>query len=605
MIAHRLYRALPKDFRLRLVNVLPPHRRLWLVRRLTRLGGRRSPAPIGAIVKARDAGSTVHAVVSDDATPAAVWRRNLDAVVTVLDAAGIDYFCFRHTDELRSAIGVASRDRGRTMQALRDAPELAGATVEPGDLNEMSFVPSRLGKRAVRVYFPVTDPYATTVLGAGIACEVEFWRHVPGIGGAPDAIGTRRRNAVASLLPAVADPVPVSASTLTALLPYSSSGARYRSRPEFAGPPAENVAFPIDAVYTWVDGSDPDWVHRKNAALAEMGRAQINEIAANQSRFTSRDELRYSLRSIVSFAPWVRRIFVVTDDQLPPWLDETHPMVTVVSHRELFGATGKLPTFNSHAIESRLHHILGLAEHFIYFNDDMFLGRPLRPTKFFHGNGIAKFFQSNAQLEAGPPTVFDAPVTAAGKNNRSHIEDRFQRTITQKMQHVPYALQKSVLQEIEDALPDEVLQTAAHQFRHPLDLSIPSSLQHYWAYYTSRAVPGTIKYTYADLAHPSTPVQLAFLLARRHCDVFCLNDTDSAEVALAEQAAMLKDFLPRYFPFRAPFELPDDETADRAALSASQIARRRGIGATVTGLTIPQQATRSSTIGTGPGAFHA
>ena len=601
MIAHRLYRALPRNYRLRLVNLLPPHRRLWLVRRLTHLGGRRTSAPIGAVVPARDAGSTVHATVSDNATPASALQRNLNAVVAALEAAGIDYFCFRHADELRSAVGVAAADRDRTLTLLRNAPELRGATVEQGDLTETEFRARRGGKRAVRVYFPVTDPHATTVLGAGVACEIEFWRRIKGVGGAPDMIVTPRRNAVASELPAVAESVRADASTLLPLLPHGSGTTTYRSRPEYAGTPSDSVTFPIDVVYTWVDGSDPDWMHRKNAALADIGRAQINEIAANSSRFTSRDELRYSLRSIVSFAPWVRRIFLVTDDQLPPWLDESHGMVTVVSHRELFGATGKLPTFNSHAIESRLHHINGLAEHFIYFNDDMFLGRPLRASKFFHGNGIAKFFPSSAQLAAGPPTVYDAPVTAAGKNNRSHIEERFRRTITQKMQHVPYALQKSVLQELEDKLPDEVLQTAAHQFRHPGDLSIPSSLQHYWAYHTRRAVPGTIKYTYADLAHPSTPVQLAFLLARRHCDVFCLNDTESAEVALAEQAAMLADFLPRYFPFRAPFELSDVDTERLAGLSASEIAQRRGIGATVTGLTIPEQSRRTPA----PGAIRA
>jgi hypothetical protein len=67
-------------------------------------------------------------------------------------------------------------------------------------------------------------------------------------------------------------------------------------------------------------------------------------------------------------------------------------------------------------------------------------------------------------------------------------------------------------------------------------------------------------------------VQLAFLLSRRHCDVFCLNDTDSATVALGEQAAMMKDFLPHYFPFRSPFELPDDVATERAAFSATELA---------------------------------
>jgi hypothetical protein len=99
-----------------------------------------------------------------------------------------------------------------------------------------------------------------------------------------------------------------------------------------------------------------------------------------------------------------------------------------------------------------------------------------------------------------------------------------------------------------------------------------------------------IKYTYADLAHASTPVQLAFLLARRHYDVFCLNDTDSATVAMAEQAAMMADFLPYYFPFRSPFELPEEVAAERAAFSATQLARAAQVGMPL----IPRQSTGSS-----------
>jgi hypothetical protein len=378
---------------------------------------------------------------------------------------------------------------------------------------------------------------------------------------------------VASELPLAGEPVRVGPAVLNPMLPDTGDGPRYLSRSDFAAPAPGDARFPIDVVYTWVDGSDPDWVRRKNAALAAIGEEQINTIAANESRFISRDELLYSLRSIDAYAPWVRRIFLVTDDQVPPWLDDSGPRLRVVSHRELFGDTGVLPTFNSHAIESRLHRIPDLAEHFIYFNDDMFLGRPVLPTAFFHANGIAKFFQSPAQLDAGPASVYDTPVTAAGKNNRRHILQRFGRCITQKMQHVPYPLQKSVLAEIEQTLTEEVLGTAAHPFRHPADLSIPSSMEHYWAYLTGRAVPGTIKYTYADLAHPSTPMRLAFLLANRHCDVFCLNDTDSAAVAHEEQAAMMAEFLPQYFPFRSPFELPDDVVAERAKLGTTRPAR--------------------------------
>ncbi|MFC7530578.1 stealth family protein [Actinoplanes sp. GCM10030250] len=584
MIALRFYRLLPKDYRLRLVELLPPHRQLWLVRRLTRQRRLPTPAAPGALVKARDAGQTVQARVMPDMTPAAAWQLNLDGVTEALDRAGIEYFCLRPISTLHSSVAVHKRDRERTLTALRADQALRDAEIRTGTVTDEGFRAGR-GKNAVQVYFPVTSPYATTVLGSGSACEIEFWHTVKGVDGAPDSIAGPRRNWVASTLPTEAAYENVPPVALNPVMPPADERPRYRTRSEFAAVPAEDIRFPIDIVYTWVDGNDPDWLERKNSSLTAFGKQQINTIATNASRFISRDELKYSLRSIAAYAPWVRRIFLITDDQLPPWLDGSHPGLTVVSHRELFSGTGVLPTFNSHAIESRLHMLPGLAEHFIYFNDDMFLGRPVAPTAFFHANGIAKFFQSKAQLEAGPATIFDAPVTAAGKNNRQHVAERFGRSITQKMQHVPYPLQKSVLEEIEQTLPDQVRATAEHPFRHPGDLSIPSSLQHYWAFLTKRAVPGTIKYTYADLAHPSTPVQLAFLLARRHSDVFCLNDTDSAAVALSEQAAMMADFLPQYFPFRSPYELPDPVAAERAQYSATTLGRI-AMGATVP---IPRQ----------------
>jgi hypothetical protein len=585
MIAHRAYRALPKELRLRLIEQLPPQRRLWLVRRLTQTPRRRSGAQVGSVRRVRDRGDQISARVVTEATPLGVWQTNLDEVTQTLDEAGIEYFYLRR-DDLRSAVAVLIEHKSDVLRLLTSAPRLRGAEVRGVNAADEQ-VELQRPDAIVQVFRPVTDPFGETVLGSAYACEIEFWRRTPGVEpGAPATITGPRPNAVAHVLPAEGETRTVPAALLNNFVPAHREMPAYRTRAEFAVPPYDFVTFPIDAVYTWVDGNDADWRQRKNRALAANGHEEINQIAANDSRYVSRDELRYSLRSITSFAPWIRQIFLVTDDQVPAWLDVNHPMIKVVPHREIFGDTGVLPTFNSHAIESRLHRIPGLAEHFLYVNDDMFFGRPLKPTTFFHANGIAKFFTSPAQLDAGPATVYDAPVTAAGKNNRRHIEEIFGRTIAHKMRHVPYPLRKSVLEEIEQRLPEEVLNTAAHQFRHPQDLSIPSSLQHYWGYLSGRSVPGSIKYTYADLAHPSTPVQLAYLLSKRHCDVFCLNDTDSAEASLAEQHAMLNDFLPLYFPFRAPFELPDDVTAERARRTATQLARA-DLGGTAPAATAP------------------
>src|SRR5581483_830920 len=141
------------------------------------------------------------------------------------------------------------------------------------------------------------------------------------------------------------------------------------------------VREPVDVVYAWVDGADPAWQARK--AEHEPTAGAHHATATHHSRYMAREELRYSLRSLAMFGSWVRRIHLVTDGQVPPWLDTSHPKINLVDHREIFRDPSVLPVFNSHAIESQLHHIPGLADQYLYFNDDMFFGRPVEPELFF------------------------------------------------------------------------------------------------------------------------------------------------------------------------------------------------------------------------------
>ena len=135
---------------------------------------------------------------------------------------------------------------------------------------------------------------------------------------------------------------------------------------------ADDVDFEIDIVFSWVDGAH-------DARRELMAQSQVNGADAGPDRYRQIDELRYALRSVHAFAPWVRRIFIATDSQAPAWLDADHPRVRIVRSEEFFADPAVLPTFNSHAIESQLHHIPDLAEHFLYSNDDMFFGRPVTP----------------------------------------------------------------------------------------------------------------------------------------------------------------------------------------------------------------------------------
>nr|WP_239542809.1 stealth family protein [Micromonospora terminaliae] len=323
-----------------------------------------------------------------------------------------------------------------------------------------------------------------------------------------------------------------------------------RTRPEFAIRRPDDVTFPVDVVYTWVDGTDPAWLRRR----AEVAGTPYHAESASAARFLSRDELRYSLRSLHTYAPWVRTVYLVTDDQVPAWLDPTAPGLRVVSHREIFRDPSVLPTFNSHAIESQLHHIDGLAEHFLYFNDDVFLGRDVTARDFFLANGITRFFPSPALVPPGPPAADDIPASAAGKNNRTLIAERFGTVLTQKMKHMPHVLRRSVLYEIEETFAAQHRRTAGSQFRSITDISVASSLHHYYAFHTGRAVPGELDYTIAELSHPDTPARLAHLLAKRDRHVFCLNDAFSTEEDLAAQLSVLTPFLDTYFPVPSPWE---------------------------------------------------
>ncbi|KAI4888461.1 hypothetical protein NFI96_001959 [Prochilodus magdalenae] len=106
------------------------------------------------------------------------------------------------------------------------------------------------------------------------------------------------------------------------------------------------------------------------------------------SRFEDNEELRYSLRSVEKHAPWVRHIFIVTNGQIPSWLNLDNPRITVVTHQEIFQNQSHLPTFSSPAIETHIHRIPGLSQKFIYLNDDVMFGKDVWPDDFYsHSKG--------------------------------------------------------------------------------------------------------------------------------------------------------------------------------------------------------------------------
>ncbi|MBR6159158.1 MAG: Stealth CR1 domain-containing protein, partial [Lachnospiraceae bacterium] len=126
----------------------------------------------------------------------------------------------------------------------------------------------------------------------------------------------------------------------------------------------------IDFVITWVDGNDPEWRKEKEKY---SGKTTGDD---REKRYRDWELLRYWFRGVENCAPWVNKIHFVTCGHLPDWLDTGHPKLNIVNHKDYIPEQ-YLPTFSCRPIELNLHRIPGLSDDFVYFNDDMFLLRPV------------------------------------------------------------------------------------------------------------------------------------------------------------------------------------------------------------------------------------
>lgn len=213
----------------------------------------------------------------------------------------------------------------------------------------------------------------------------------------------------------------------------------------------------IDAVITWVDGADP--VHKAKRMTYSDAGAMENEDIAAETRFRSVGEIHYCVASLLRFAPFLRKIFIVTDGQDPgleAFVDRNFPERTteiiVVDHKDIYSGYGQyLPVFNSLSIETALWRIPGLSEQYIYLNDDFLLTAPVTEETFFReGRAVcyaSMFSVTSARIlrslkHVVRPYAFgfkDAMLNAADAVN--------ERTAFPYIGHVPLPILRSVLED--------------------------------------------------------------------------------------------------------------------------------------------------------------
>lgn len=246
----------------------------------------------------------------------------------------------------------------------------------------------------------------------------------------------------------------------------------------------------IDFVILWVDGADPEW-------LKEKSKYQNNKTDDSNSKNRFRDWglLPYWFRSVEKYTPWVRKIHFVTCGHLPKFLNTDHPKLHFVKHSD-FMPERYLPTFSSHAIEMNIHRIEGLAEHFVYFNDDMFITQPMEPEDFFV-NGLPCTYGGEYPIEiSGKQEIWQhAMVNNLGvvnahfdkkeqvrkyKKNYRNSAYRWQDNIRTwaaeilfpnyftgfRNIHGPGAYLKSTFEEVWKAEPEILERTSMHKFRN-------------------------------------------------------------------------------------------------------------------------------------------
>ncbi len=317
------------------------------------------------------------------------------------------------------------------------------------------------------------------------------------------------------------------------------------------GPLTTDPDFDVDVVYTWVNDQDPKW-----RALYEEHRGdRPPRDGTSLARFMNRDELLYSVRSVDEFAPWVRNIYVLTNCAPPSWVNLDHPRLRWIDHEQVF-PEGTLPTFNSHAIESRLHHIPGLANQFLYLNDDFMFSRPVSKTDFFSSAGHCLPKLERWGRVNGTVCPTDPDYLNAARLGQRLLFEKYGRSATRLHQHTCYALRVDLLCELEELFPEEFARTSRSTFRSVTDISIASFLFHHYALIRREAIhrSGNVALIQARNRYRTRFEQI---LARRSLGssplTICINDGAGSDNDRDWNHAVV-DFLKAMYPRKSQFE---------------------------------------------------
>lgn len=306
-----------------------------------------------------------------------------------------------------------------------------------------------------------------------------------------------------------------------------------------SAPTAPGIPASLDVLYTWVDGNWPGYAD-------VLQRFSPQKIDLNPERYRDTHQLlRYSLRSIEQFCPWVRRVVLFTmRPQAPAWLRRDHPKVRIVHHDEVMDPA-ILPTFNCNTIESHLHLVPELRSQFLYLNDDFLFGRATRPGDFFAPDGRIKVFGS-----------------LVGEHPPFRIYDGRHRLVSLGfIEHAPILVDRELLAEAVASRPAAIAATRRERFR--TNAQVRTDFLYRYHLIARRRDQAVVEPFWRLLRYhrfhkirnrPRTERRAFDRLRQLRPKFYCLND-DQRDTPHPEVNAIVHDFLEELYPQPSSFEV--------------------------------------------------
>lgn len=299
----------------------------------------------------------------------------------------------------------------------------------------------------------------------------------------------------------------------------------------------------IDFVIIWVDGNDPQWKKEKNKYKGLL----TSEEDDSEHRYRDWNNLQYWFRGVEKFCPWVRTIHFVTWGHLPNWLNTDNPKLHIVNHKDYIPEQ-YLPTFSSHTIELNLHRIHGLSDNFVYFNDDMFVIKPMKKDDFFKNGKPCDSAVLTPHCYNMEDMVIMAPFRNIGIiNHEFKMKDVIKTNISgwfnwryginnlknlvmiscprfpgMMQQHLPTSFCKSTFEEVWKKYYEILDETCKHRFREMTDVN-------QWVFKEWQIASGnfTPRSTKVGRNIPAYSINTAVdCIKNQRAKMMCLNDTE-------------------------------------------------------------------------------